>query len=149
MSALQEWDREGGFVIPSSEFPMADLYLCWNRKSLFVGLYAHDVCEDAFYRDRIIRVSDRAEWIVRIGDSEIRARIGAGLEPTLNDTRVRVTNSSGINGNFRNIACLEIPSTLVGKSRLKGMDEIDLSSTFFTQGRGYSTEWSGRFTLVR
>jgi hypothetical protein len=149
MSALQEWDRERGFVPPSSEFPMADLYLCWNTKSLFVGLYAHDVCEDAFYRDKTVRTSDRAEWIVRIGDLEIRARIGAGKEPTLNDARVRIANSSGINGNFRNIACLEIPAALAGKSQFRNKDEIDLSSIFFTQGRGYSTEWTGHFTFGR
>jgi len=30
---------------------------------------------------------------------------------------VRVANSSGLNGNFRNIACLELPAKLFGKDR--------------------------------
>jgi len=28
--ALKRWDRERGFVQPVSEFPLADLYVCWN-----------------------------------------------------------------------------------------------------------------------
>src|SRR5947208_7131012 len=40
----------------------------------------------------------------------IRARIGAGLEPIVDEPTVRVANSSGLNGNFRNIACLELPA---------------------------------------
>jgi len=34
MLALKEWDRERGFVKPVSEFPVADLYVCWDRKAI-------------------------------------------------------------------------------------------------------------------
>jgi hypothetical protein len=150
MSALKHWDRERGFVPPSSEFPLADLYLCWSKEAIYLGLYAHDVCEDVFYRDKIIHASDRAEWIVTpAGNSEpIRARLGAGLEPMVTEQSVHITNSSGVNGNFRNIACLEIPARLFGKSRFKPGDEIEVASTFYTQCRGYATEWRGRFRLA-
>ena len=147
--ALQHWDRERGFVPPVSSEPLADLYLCWNKQALYLGLYAQDVTEDAFYKDKIVRTSERAEWSVSVAGltNVIRCRLGASLEPIVNETSVRVVNSSGINGNYRNIAGLEIPSRLFGKARLKNGDVIELSSTFFTHCRGYSVEWKGRFTL--
>ena len=93
---------------------------------------------------------DRAEWIITIpGIDSISARIGAGIEPTINNSRAKITNTSGVNGQFRNIACMELPAAIFGKDRLKAGDEIEISSTFYTQCRGYSTEWKGRFKLRR
>jgi hypothetical protein len=149
--ALKHWDREYGFVQPASEFPLADLYLCWNKKALYVGLYAQDVVEDTFYRDKIVRASDRAEWTVSLNGSSrlIRARIGAGLEPVVDEATVRLVNLSGINGNFRNVAGMEIPAKLLGQSQLKAGDIFELASILFTHCRGYSVEWKGKFTLRR
>jgi hypothetical protein len=128
---------------------MADLYLCWNKRAVYVGLYAHDVCEDVFYRDKIVRASERAEWVVSIEgrDPAVRARLGAGLQPVVSEPGARVTNSSGVNNNFRNIACMELRATMFGRDRFKAGDEIGFSSRFSTQGGGYTTEWKGRFKL--
>jgi hypothetical protein len=147
--ALKRWDRERGFVRPVSEFPLADLYVCWNKKAIYFGLYAQDVTEDVFYKDKIVRASDRAEWIVSLSGStnSIRSRIGAGLEPIVNEARARLVNISGINGNFRNIAALEMPAKLFGKDRFKTGDVIDFASTFHTHCHAYSVEWKGQFTL--
>jgi hypothetical protein len=149
--ALLAWDRERGFVKPVSEFPLADLYLCWNSKSIFFGLLAQDVVEDVFYRDKVVRASDRSQWIVSAGDSAkpISARLGAGLEPIADEPTVRLVNISGINGITRNVACMELPAQLFGRGEFKPGDAIDLSSTFFTHCRAYRVEWKGTFTLVR
>jgi len=147
--ALQHWDRERGFVQPVSEDPLADLYVCWNKKAIYLGLFAQDVTEDAFYKDKIVRASDRAEWVVSLGGSTnaIRSRIGAGLEPIVDEQTVRLVNISGINGNFRNIACMELPAKLFRKDRFKAGDVIEFASTFFTHCRAYQVEWKGKFTL--
>ena len=149
MLALKHWDREHGFVPPLSEGPLADLYVCWDKKSIYLGLYAQDVTEDTFYKDKIVRASDRAEWIVSVEGTTniIRSRIGAGLEPIVDQPAVRLANISGINGNFRNIAGMEIPAILFGKGRFKKGDTIELSSTFHTHCRGYRVDWKGKFTL--
>jgi len=149
MLALKNWDRERGFIKPASEFPLADLYVCWNKKAIYLGLYAQDVVEDIFYRDKIVRASDRAEWVVSAGETTrpVRARIGAGMEPIVNEPAVRLMNISGLNGDVRNIACMELPARLFGKSRFRTSDRIDLVSTFFTHGRAYRVEWRGRFEL--
>ena len=87
---------------PVSEFPLADLYVCWHSEALYLGLMAQDVVEDVFYRDKVVRASDRAEWSVVVhGDPRqpIRARLGAGLEPVVDEPAARIINLSGINGN--------------------------------------------------
>ena len=147
--ALKHWDREHGYVKPVSEFPLADLYICWNKKAIYLGLYAQDVVEDVFYRDKVVRASDRAEWSVSINGlaTPIRARIGAGMEPIVDGATIRVMNSSGINGNFRNIACMELPARLFGRTRFKSGESVEFASTFFTHCRGYKVEWKGRFPL--
>ena len=147
--ALKHWDREGGFINPVSEFPLADLYVCWNKRAIYLGLYAQDVVEDTFYRDKIVRASDRAEWLVTISGSAkpIRGRLGAGLEPIVDGSAVRLVNISGVNGNLRNIAGMELPAKLFGKNRFKPGDAVEFASTFFTHCRAYRVEWKGRFTL--
>jgi len=149
MLALKHWDRERGFVQPVSDFPLADLYVCWDKKAIYLGLYAQDVVEDVFYKDKIVRASERAQWIVSIGGSTrpIRASIGAGAEPIVNEPAVRVLNLSGVNGNFRNIAAMELPAKLFGKTRFRSGDRIEVMSTFLTHCQAYGVEWKGVFTL--
>jgi hypothetical protein len=147
--ALKHWNRERGFVKPVSEFPLADLYVCWNDMAIYLGLYAQDVVEDVFYKDKIVRASDRAERIVSVGGAtgQIRARIGAGREPIVNQPAVRVVNISGLNGEVRNIAAMELPAKLFSKDRFKSGDTIAFSSIFSTHGGAYRVEWKGDFTL--
>ena len=108
-----------------------------------------DVVEDVFYKDKTVRVNDRAQWTVSVGESTqpIRVRIGAGLEPIVNEPAVRVVNLSGLNGNVRNIACIELPAKLFGKDNFRSGDPIELSSTFFTHCRAYRVDWRGKFKL--
>jgi hypothetical protein len=74
MRALKHWDRERGFVRPVSEFPLADLYVCWDKKAIYLGLCAQDAVEDVFYRGKTVLASERAEWVVSISGSN-----GAGF----------------------------------------------------------------------
>jgi hypothetical protein len=149
--ALQHWDRERGFVKPVTEFPLADLYLCWDRKAVYLGLCAQDVVEDVYYRGKTVLASERAQWevVIRGSPTPIRGRIGSGMEPVFDEPSVRATDLSGINGNTRNIAALELPAALFGKARFRQGDAIEFSSTFLTHGRAYRTEWTGRFVLAK
>jgi hypothetical protein len=151
MTALKHWDRQRGFVKPISEFPLADLYVCWDRSAVYLGLYAQDIVEDSFYRDKIVRAQDRAEWMISINQSTntIRARIGAGMEPIVNEATLRVVNLSGVNGNVRNIACIELPARLFGKERFKPGDAMDFASVFLTHCGAYRVEWRSRIDLLK
>src|SRR6266566_7471996 len=92
--ALKHWDRERGFVQSVSEDPLADLYVCWNKKAIYLGLYAQDVTEDTFYKDKVVRASDRSQWTVSINGSTrtVRCRLAAGLEPIADLAPFRVVN---------------------------------------------------------
>jgi len=149
--ALQDWDRERGFVKPASAFPVADLYLCWNAKAVFLGIYAQDIVEENYYRNKLVPEVDRAEWIVSIGNNPrpIHARLGPGGLPVCDEPIARLVNLSGINMNTRNIAAVELPAQLFGKAGFKAGDSIELDSTFFTHCQANRVAWKGKFTLSR
>jgi hypothetical protein len=56
-------------------------------------------------------------------------------------------NISGINGNLRNIAGVELPAKLFGKTRFKPGDSIEFASTFFTHCHAYRVEWNAKLKL--
>jgi hypothetical protein len=69
------------------------------------------------------------------------------VEPIVDEPAVRLVNISGVNGNLRNVACMELPARLFGEDRLKPGKVIEFASTFFTHCRAYRVDWSGKFTL--
>ena len=147
--ALKHWDRERGFVKPASEFPLADLYVCWDARAVYLGLYAQDMVEDHFYRDKRVPAGDRAEWHVSVGGASqpIRARLGGGLQPTVNEPAVRLVNLSGLNLNVRNIAAMELPVRLFGRDKFRLGDQIEFATAFSTHCQAYVTAWRGKFIL--
>lgn len=149
--ALKDWDRERGFVKPVSELPLADLYICWNKQAVYLGLYALDIVEKNYYRDQIVPELDRAEWVISIGGASkpICARLGAAAPPACDEPAARIVNLSGVYMNTRSIGALELPAKLFGKTRFKPGDTIELDSTFFTHCRADRVEWKGKFTLSK
>jgi hypothetical protein len=148
-NAMRHWDRERGFVKPSSEFPVADLYLCWSPKAIYLGLYGFDIIEDAYYRNKSVPKNERAQWTVTVGDGKaIQARIGAGREAIVSDPTVRLENLSGLNLNVRNVAILELAAERLGRKRFRAGDTIDLNTTLLTHAQAYRVDWKGTFTLA-
>ena len=147
--ALADWDRERGFVKPVSKFPVADLYMCWNSKAIYLGLYAQDIAETGYYRDKIIPEVDRAEWIISLNGTNqpIHVRLGPGGPPVCDEPAAKIANLAGDYMNTRNIAAVELPARLFGKTRFKAGEKIEFNSTFFTQARAEQVEWNGKFTL--
>lgn len=148
--ALKDWDRERGFVKPDSKFPVADLYVCWNKQAIYLGLYAQDVSETDYYRNKIIPEVDRAEWSISMGRAHktIHARLGPGGQPVCDEPAMRIVNLSGVYySNTRNIAAMELPAKLFGKTEFKPGDTIEFNSVFSTQARAERVEWKGRFSL--
>jgi hypothetical protein len=148
--ALADWDRARGFVKPDSKCPVADLYVCWDKKAVYLGLYAQDFAESDYYRDKILPEVDRAQWIVTIGETNksIHVRLGPGGPPICDEPGLRVANESGEYMNTRNIAAMELPAALFSETTFKAGDTIEFKSTYFTHARADRVEWSGRFTLA-
>jgi hypothetical protein len=148
--ALADWDRTRGFVKPDSKYPVADLYVCWDQKGVYLGLYAQDFAETDFYREKIMPKVDRALWIITIGGTNkpIHVRLGPGGPPICDEPKANIANESGDYMNTRNIAAIELPAALFGKNAFKAGDTIDFKSAYFTQARADLVEWSGKFTLT-
>ncbi len=150
MTALKHWDRERGFVPASSDFPVADLYGCWNPQALYLGVYGWDPIDEDFYRDGQVPEADRPLLTIEPkGSAAIRARIGAGQKPTISDRNIRVENLSGVKLNVRNIAIVELPAAQFGKEKLAAGDAVDLNVALDTHARAYRVEWRGHFVLGR
>jgi hypothetical protein len=147
--ALQDWDREHGFVKPVSKFPVADLYVCWDKQAVYLGLYAQDIVERNYYRTPGVPDVDRAQWVISIGEGSksVHARLGPGGPPVCDEPAARLVNLSGEYMNTRNIAAVELPAKLFGKERFKSGDSIEFGSIFFTHCRAERVEWKGKFTL--
>jgi hypothetical protein len=148
--ALRQWDRERGFVKSSSPNPLADLYLCWDRKALYLGVYALDITEDAYYRDRSIPKNDRALWVVQVpGQEALRIRVGAGREPLPSNPTIQIQHLSGVNLVTRSVTAVALPAGRFGRKAFKAGDRIEFTSTFLTQGRCDQMDWKGAFVLAR
>jgi predicted Rdx family selenoprotein len=151
MSALREWDRERGFTPPLSSNPQADLYLCWDQDAVYVGLYAIDIVENTYYRDKRIPEADRAEMTLQIGSSApLRLRIGAGRPPAAISpfpAGFAAVDVSGVDHDVRNVALFRLPAALFGKQTLHAGDRIPLACTLHTFARAYQTDWGGAYTL--
>jgi len=147
--ALGHWDRERGFVKPLSTAPVADLYVCWDKQALYLGLYAQDIVELEYYRDKVLPEIDRAEWIIGIASNRppIRCRLGPLAPAKCSEPSVRLVNLSGHYLNTRNIAAIELPSKLFGKTRFRAGESIRIQSTFFTHARADQVDWEGEFRL--
>jgi len=147
--ALKGWDRERGFVIPASDAPLADLYVCWKPTGLYLGLYGWDLAENGCYRGGLVPKEDRAQWSVRIAGKEIaRARIGAGREAMVSEAAMRVESIPVGNPSAWMTAAMEVPAKLLGKDSLTIGDEIELECVLIMHARAQRIEWKGRFRLI-
>lgn len=150
MRALQHWDRERGFVPCASAEPLADLYMCWSPKAIYLGLYALDITENAFYRGQSVPKADRAQWVLQVpGREPLRIRLGSGREPLLNDPAVRVEHLSGVNLTVRSITALELTAAQLGRKRFRAGDRLRLDACFTTHGQCYRMVWAGDFVLAK
>jgi hypothetical protein len=147
-NALQNWDRERGFVPPATDDPTGDLYVCWSPKALYIGLYVLDIVELEYYRNAEIPEIDRAEWTVRVDDDPpITARIGAGRPLVVSDPDLRVESLSGLYNDVRCVAAIELPARRFGKQQFEPGDQIALEAEFASHARAHHIKWKGTFEL--
>jgi hypothetical protein len=147
--ALQDWDRERGFVPPRSQAPLADLYLSWDEDAVYVGLYAIDPIEEGYYKDKKIPESDRAEWSLQLEGKTppIQIRLGAGRKPAVSNG-FDSGNVVCVDDSVRCVAAVRLPCARFGKQKLQAGDTIRLSSRLRTFARAYRVDWAGTYRLA-
>lgn len=149
--ALGEWDRERGFVPAATPYPFADLYLAWSASGLWLGLYAMDLTERDYYRDRVVPEVDRMRWRVKVNGAgpEVDVRVGTGRhgvhagQHRLDEADVRTLAHDN-----RAVAAIRIPAGALGKASLAAGDVVELESILDAHARADRVTWSGRFRLL-
>jgi hypothetical protein len=148
MRALKAWDRQRGYVPPANENAMGDLFVCWSPDALYLGTFVVDIIEPDYYRDSKIPDEDLATWSVTVDGKDLfRVHLGAGTEPSLNESDIKIKSLSGTYHNIRCITAVEIPVSLLGKQRLTAGDRVKIDSTFVTHARAGRMQWQGEFVL--
>ena len=148
MTALKNWDRQRGFIPPSTPHPMGDLYICWKPSAVFVATFVIDVAEPDYYRDSIIPESDRPTWRIQVnGQTPVTARLGCGKNAVIDNPLTRVVSLSGATHGVRCITAIELPAKQFCKERLAAGDHITIDSMFTTHARAYRIDWKGEFVL--
>jgi hypothetical protein len=148
LRALQDWDRQRGYVPPATKHPVGDLYICWSPEAIYLAAFVVDVVEPDYYRNKEIPHVDRAVWSVQIGDKEpITAHICGGMAPVVAGLPVRIESRSGVYHDVRCITAIEIPAAHLGRDRLEPGERFELTSSYSTHGRAYHMEWKGEYTL--
>jgi hypothetical protein len=147
--ALKHWDRERGFVNPTSDFPIGDLYVCWSADAVYLGLFAIDIVEKRYYRDGAAPEDDRAVWSVQIDKQPtVSARIGGGVKPIVNPAGIRVECLSGVDHEVSCVAIMKLPAAYWGKKAMQAGDTIHLRATLWSHGGAYRNEWKAVLTLA-
>ncbi len=149
--AMKTWDRERGFVRPTSPLALADLHLTWDPQALYLGLEAQEAVEGDYYRDGRVPEEDRALWSVEMGSrpAVFRVRLGAGRPPAGIEGGAAVRGISGGRMTSHFLAVMKVPAALLSKERLRAGDAFRLSATLLSHARAWRTEWSGEFKLAQ
>jgi hypothetical protein len=145
--ALKTWNREEGYLPPQSRQPHGDLYVCWDRKGLYLGLYAIDVVEPDFYRNGEIPEADRMQWSLSVNGRRIALRVGAGRPAAGVPPGVEVRHASGVWHTVRNVTLLQIPADWLSLSPLRPGTRIRISSEVRSHSRAYRINWAGEYRL--
>lgn len=150
MAAMAHWDRERGFVPPSSEQAVADMYACWSADALYLGLSAMDPAEPGYYAGKKIPEEDRLEWSIRLPGhvAPVRIRLGARRPPSVSGAVITVVDGSGQDRDVRTIAIARIPAALLGERALSAGDAVGISSAVTTLARARSIGWRGAYRLA-
>jgi hypothetical protein len=147
--AMKNWDRERGYIRAQTPAPLADLYVCWRPRAIYLGVHGWDAVEAGYYRSGWVAKEDRAVWSVRVGGKEIaRARIGGGREGMVNDAAVKVESIPLNAGSAWMTAGMEVPVKVLERKELGVGDEIELECELVMHGRASRVEWRGKFKLV-
>jgi len=147
--AMNGWDRNAGFIQPSTKAPVADLYACWTDEALYLGMNAMGMLEDAAYRSGAVPECDRSLWLVRCGKpvKGVCIRFGSGRDAVSSDPEVRAITAKGEEGAVCISVAARLPAKLFGAGALEPGMTLPIDVTLDTAGRCDHVRWRTRLTL--
>ncbi len=147
LAGLHTWDKRSALVLPDSEYPVADLYVCWEPSRLLVAVHASDWLDASLYPLQKVPREERMQCSLRLQAEEqmqVTVWFGDSQPAEVSDDRVecQIWNVA-----TRHTAILAIPARLLSKGDLRRGDTIHLEARFSTHSRAESTNWSKQITI--
>ncbi|MGA9772317.1 MAG: trehalase family glycosidase [Blastocatellia bacterium] len=145
---LTGWSRQQSLIEPGTKLAFADLYACWDKDNLYLGVYAADFAEPRLYARSVIPDSERMTWTITLGAGKrpLEIRFGPGGEPVI--TGASVTFNEWQNST-RFTLIVKLPATLLGKAQLRAGVHLQLRSTLASHSRAEFMEWNQPLRLGR
>jgi len=143
--ALQGWDRERGFIQPSSPGSLADLYACWGPDSLCLGVYALNLEEKDYYVDGFVPLEDRTKLELFFPRSALSITKILGAEPKLSFRGQKVEEGlihHELTYPTRSVVVLGISSKLLQSERLVPGSEISIEAVLTGHGGSHLASWT-------
>jgi len=139
-SDLEAWNRDRGFVAPTSMFPRGDLYLSWSGSRVYAAFYWNeDRFDEAFYRGGKVPAEE-----LGVATLQIDGKTATG---TASEEDGDHGELPGAFNHRRGVRQTMILSVDLGRTLHAG-DSINLDARVVTRGRAYTGAWKGAFTLA-
>lgn len=149
--ALQNWDRERGFIQPSSPASLADFYACWEPDMLFLGVYALNHEEREYYVDGMVPVEDRSKLEVFFPNSGLSITKILGIEPSLS-LRGQKVGGGLIHHELiyptRSVMVLGISRQLLQSVPLGPGSEVSMEAVLVGHGGSHLASWTETLTCA-
>lgn len=147
MEGSHVWDREASWIPPDSDYPVADLYLCWQTSHLLVAIHGSDWGDGSLYAGQKIPREERMQCRLSLHAAE-----GAEFTIWFGDTQPTEGSDPRLEFKNWNVATrytviLRVPASMLGCAKFQRGDRVQLQAHFFTHSRAEQTTWSRLLTL--
>ncbi len=141
LEGLHSWDKAASWIPPSSEYPVADLYLCWQPSHLFIAIHASDWADASLYPQGKVPREERMQCKL-----SLRAAEEADYTVWFGDDQPVETSSSRIEVKSWNVATrytvvLQVPARELGWAEIRQGNRIHVKATLSTHSRAERTTW--------
>lgn len=147
---LRWWNKKNSFIPPAAnvgnDFPFADLYASWNAENLYLAVYAIDFFEPRNYAGEVIPDAERMIWTINLGTNSkpLRIRFDERNEVKIGHTKIETrfwTTST------RSTMLVKLPAAVIGKSRWKIGDTVNLRAKLASHSRAEVMAWNRNLKL--
>lgn len=144
LDGVHTWDTAASWVPPQSEYPVADMYLCWQPSHLFIAVHASDWVDASLYPQAIIPRDERMQCRLDLRmatEAECTVWFGDNQPTEISNQQIEVQSW---NVATRYTVVLKIPAPLLGKAEIRHGDEIHVKATLYTHSRAEQTAWDNQ-----
>jgi hypothetical protein len=136
-NSLLAWPRQKGRIMSQSTEQFGDLYLCHDRKNLYVGLTAMDYGDPSLYENCKMPESDRPSLQVRIGKFVGDIHYGFSKPITKSKGIEKVSERPGL----KEMLTICIPARSLGKKAFRKGEKLKIKAVLTSHARGYQMNW--------